>query len=87
MSWARRLNRESMFDSFEFIALEPSEEERGKGEDEAFITFIVRMRNKETGGEVAFRERSRFIRAEGLWLYASGEVGIESELGLNELNV
>eukprot|EP00962_Isochrysis_galbana_P015383 scaffold4414_cov135-Isochrysis_galbana.AAC.1 len=118
VAWAKQLNRESMFDSFDFIGLvlvpqqgKPQEgaaqvgvaQEEGaqeggardreegaresvSGTDEAFITFRVALRNRETGAEIAFRERSRFVRERGEWLYASGEVGMDQELGLDVLN-
>jgi uncharacterized protein YchJ len=152
VAWARQLNRESMFDSFEFVRLDPGPEEWGREEgpvergapegpqagagaegpqaenapqgaqevgpngtaegptiiadeasnnsdvtsndtedslrkpNEAFISFRVVMRNRETGREMALRERSRFLREKGEWLYASGALDAEGELGLGVLN-
>jgi SEC-C motif-containing protein len=105
VAWARQLNREGMFDSFDFLGLQhgphqageqhekaaeggAQEEPReaGADPDEACISFRVVLRNRETGSEVGVRERSRFVREAGEWLYASGEVGTDGDLGLDILN-
>jgi len=85
-AWARELNQEGMFDSFVFVGLAPGPEEGGSGADEAFIEFRVDLRNEQTGAEISFRERSRFVREGGGWLYASGDVATDADMGLDVLN-
>lgn len=75
VAWARSLNREGMFDDFVFVGLDAGAVEPGDSADEAYIDFSVRMRPRDGGAEIGFRERSRFVRAGEGWLYASGEVG------------
>lgn len=74
VAWARSLNREGMFDDFEFVRLEAGSEEVGQNDDERYIDFRAVLRPRAGGEEVAFRERSRFLREGGGWLYASGDV-------------
>jgi len=84
VAWARQLNREGLFDDFDFVRLEAGEEEPGATDDECFITFraVMRPRGDSDSGaggeEMAFRERSRFVKDEAAWppcwLYAGGEV-------------
>lgn len=70
IAWAKLLNREGMFDSYEFVALEHGEEHVDG--DTGTIDFTVRLRAKD-GQEKAVRETSTFLRnKEGVWQYASG---------------
>jgi len=82
VAWARALDREGMFDGFEFVRLEAGPEE-ASSDREAFITFRAVLRPKEGGEELAFTERSRFVRedAQSGWLYASGEVRTDGDDG------
>ena len=73
-----------MFDSYNFVALEPGEEEAESDDREGFITFKVRLQAKGNGAggqsiegqETIISERSRFLHdGEPLcWRYAGGEV-------------
>ena len=42
------------------------------GEDEAYVTFKACL--KQHGEDVSFREKSRFLKVDGRWLYHSGEI-------------
>ena len=72
--WARLLDREGMFDSFDFVELSVGAAEDGAGADESFLTFKATLRPRDGGEDQTFTERSRFLRSGGTWLYASGEV-------------
>ncbi|KAL3803862.1 hypothetical protein HJC23_004024 [Cyclotella cryptica] len=88
VAWANSLNKYGMFDSFEFVKLEPGPEElSAENENEGFIEFNVTLRAKDpsyledvstmiSGQETKITERSRFVRdpTTGVWTYASGEV-------------
>lgn len=88
VAWANSLNKYGMFDSFEFVRLEPGPEELSlESENEGFIEFNVTLRAKDpsyledvstliSGQETKITERSRFLRDPntGVWTYASGEV-------------
>ena len=82
VAWSKDLNKNGMFDSFDFIQLTPGEEEMSDGnENEGFVEFKVKLRAKEdsdyvAGQETVITERSRFIRDpnDGSWKYASGDV-------------
>jgi SEC-C motif domain protein len=75
VTWATDLNRKGMFDSFEFIELQPGPEEIDG--NKAYIDFSVRMR--ATDGEqleTRVTEKSLFLKDPDtqIWSYASGEV-------------
>ena len=55
-------------------------QEPGAFEGEAYIEFAVVMRPRGGGREMTFRERSRFVRVGGGWLYASGDVASDGAL-------
>ena len=84
VEWIKDLDKKGMFDSYEFVALEPGEEEVGSDDKEGFITFKVRLQAKDNGAggesidgqETIISERSRFLYdGEPLcWRYAGGEV-------------
>ena len=86
IKWARRLDREQMFDSFQFAGLEVGELEEGEREDTAYLSLRVTLLpiDKQTGLQsqpepMVFSERSKFLRsAKGHWLYAAGEVRSEA---------
>ena len=78
VSWANDMNRNGMFDSFEFVNLIPGEEEIDALDEEnaGFVEFRVTFRAKESNGwggggnnndivagrETVIVERSRFLR-------------------------
>lgn len=82
IAWAKDLNKNGMFDSYEFVNLtilnEQNDDEKGQG----LLEFKVTLRAKEdkgsmiAGQEMTVIETSTFIKDEvtGKWLYASGEV-------------
>ena len=88
VQWANSLNRDGMFDSFNFVQLEAGPEETGDNENEGYIEFTVTLRSKDnsilehhadvisTGQETKVTERSKFIRDPNttVWRYASGVV-------------
>jgi len=83
VAWARDLDRGGMFDSFDFVKLEPGEEEISEeNENEGFLAFEVTLRAKEDGNaslagqETVISERSKFVRdtTHGTWSYVSGDV-------------
>jgi len=81
ITWAKDMNKNGMFDSFQFVALEPGPEIFGKDDKEVFIDFKVRMQAVKdfgdcvTGQEMVIGEKSRFICDDsGKWTYASGDV-------------
>jgi len=85
IKWARKLNKESMFDSFSFSGLEVGELEPGSTEDEQFLSLRVSLMPIDAAGlktqtdPMVFSERSKFLRSKaGAWLYAAGEVRTEA---------
>ena len=83
VAWAKDLNKGGMFDSFDFVKLEPGNEEMSdNNENEGYVEFKVTLRAKEdkdgslAGQETVISERSRFLRdtSDGSWSYASGDV-------------
>ena len=85
IKWARKLNKEQMFDSFEFRGLEVGELENGASDAEQFLSLRVSLMPVDAAGlakqvePTVFTERSRFLRnAKGAWLYAAGEVRTEA---------
>jgi SEC-C motif-containing protein len=77
VSWAKDLDKEGMFDSFEFVGLEVDRLSDEKDtENEAFLDFKVRLRGRSAedtpgrarsaasieGEETVISERSRFLR-------------------------
>lgn len=89
VKWATSLNRYGMFDSFDFVKLEPGPEEPStEDENVGFINFNVTLRandesyledhagNIAPGQETTMTERSKFIRdpSTGVWTYSSGDV-------------
>ena len=85
IKWAKRLNKESMFDSFKFVGLEVGELEEGSKETEQFLSLRVTLMPIDAAGlpkqadPMVFSERSKFLRSsKGAWLYAAGEVTTEA---------
>jgi uncharacterized protein YchJ len=88
--WAKELDKNGMFDSFEFVGLNIINEEIV--ENEAYLEFTVRLRgrtyedsSKRTeqsslssieGEETVVSEKSKFIKdsTTGIWKYAGGDV-------------
>jgi len=81
IAWAKDLNKQGIFDSFEFVSLQVGEEVKGANNDETFLEFKVRMRSKEDDTqETTVTEKSRFLRGkDGEWAYAGGEVRSDVE--------
>ncbi|KAL7513566.1 hypothetical protein ACHAXN_010799 [Cyclotella atomus] len=101
VDWANSLNKYGMFDSFDFVKLEPGPEEKSvDNEDEGYIEFSVTLRARDqtylenhtnaiiSGQETRMTERSTFIRdpSSGVWSYASGDVR-SSVAGLEDLQL
>lgn len=80
MAWAKSLNKNGMFDSFNFIQLHvvsQEEEEQDNTKEDAVIIiteFQVTLQSQESGQETTVTERSRFKCHNGQWLYAGGDV-------------
>ena len=82
IEWVKDLDKTGMFDSYDFIKLEPGEEEAGSDDKEGYIEFKVRMKARAAaddsleGNETVISERSRFLcDGEPLcWRYAGGDV-------------
>jgi Uncharacterized protein conserved in bacteria len=83
VSWLKDLNRDGMFDSYDFISLEPGPQELSEeNSKEGFIEFKAHLRaNSNLGGhvqgqEIVVREKSRFLCSGDppSWLYAGGIV-------------
>lgn len=82
IAWAKEVNKNGMFDSFEFVGLTVLGDEEHTSDTEAFVEFEVKLRaNQRTGsvleGQITnIRERSKFLKDEetGAWTYASGDV-------------
>ncbi|CAB9516951.1 UPF0225 protein [Seminavis robusta] len=75
VTWAKDLNRDGMFDSFDFIELQPGPEEIVGSK--AYIDFTVRMRSRDgEQQETIVSEKSLFLIDPDtqIWSYASGEV-------------
>lgn len=66
-----------MFDSFEFVSLEPGASSYGTDENESFLEFKVELRAKDGSGKETISEKSRFLKEDDRWLYAGGEVRSE----------
>jgi SEC-C motif-containing protein len=80
LAWAQSLNRDGMFDSLEFLALEHGVEEVDADTGTGTIEFKVRMKAKKrdddplSDQETFATERSIFLRdASGAWLYSTGD--------------
>ena len=82
VAWAKKLDKNGMFDSFEFSGLTLLGNEEHVNDSEAFVEFEVRLRaNQRTGTTLegqttTVRERSKFLKDQetGVWTYASGDV-------------
>jgi SEC-C motif-containing protein len=86
IAWAKDLHANGMFDSYDFVALQPGTAVAGAEDDEAFLDFTVRLRTRDTEAptDTVVAETSRFLKVDGSWLYASGEVR-STEAGLTDL--
>jgi SEC-C motif-containing protein len=83
VAWVKDLNRDGMFDSYDFLSLEAGSQEISEDNDkEGFLEFKVNLRANESmggeikGQEIVVRERSRFlcVGEPASWLYAGGDV-------------
>ena len=72
IAWAKSLDKNGMFDSYEFVNLNVIE--IAEGEDQAFIDFQVKLRSNANGEETIVAETSHFLKENGRWTYASGNV-------------
>jgi len=86
VKWAKKLDKEQMFDTFRFDGLEIGESEAGATDRESFLSLLLKLtpidkRSKlPTQAEpMVFSERSKFVQnAKGAWLYAAGDVTTET---------
>eukprot|EP00525_Craspedostauros_australis_P000440 CAMPEP_0198131162 /NCGR_PEP_ID=MMETSP1442-20131203/55538_1 /TAXON_ID= /ORGANISM="Craspedostauros australis, Strain CCMP3328" /LENGTH=243 /DNA_ID=CAMNT_0043791919 /DNA_START=73 /DNA_END=804 /DNA_ORIENTATION=- len=93
VAWAKSLDKEGMFDSYDFVKLNVlSDEEAGKDENESYVAFEVVLRAMQRlaedgleGKETVISEKSRFLKdlTDGSWSYAGGEVR-SGESGLED---
>jgi SEC-C motif domain protein len=81
VAWAKELDRNGMFDSYEFVGLTVLGDQELTSEDEGFVEFEVKLRANKAAGAIAdqtsvVKERSRFLRdpETKIWSYASGDV-------------
>ena len=75
IKWARDLDKNGMFDSYDFVSLERGAASAGANANESFLDFKVKLRaNDGSGQETVISETSRFLKEGDQWLYASGEV-------------
>lgn len=80
--WAKDLNRDGMFDSYDFVSLNAGEVEISEDNpNEGYIEFKVNLRANSNGShlegqEITVCERSKFLFDGNppRWRYASGEV-------------
>jgi SEC-C motif domain protein len=99
IAWAKQLNKNGMFDSYEFVALEPvgattytmisnnGDDDDETNSQEAFLEFNVRLKSIRDGKETIVSEKSRFLKDErNRWLYASGDVRSQ-EAGLEDIKL
>jgi len=87
IAWAKDLNKQGMFDSFDFVGLEILGGEDFVDDNDGYLEFQVTMRGKDggtssaavAGKETVVKERSRFLRDPDTkaWTYASGDVRSE----------
>ena len=81
IKWAKELDKNGMFDSCDFVALEPVEQiSQGSDDKEAFLEFKVTLRAKGSGETTVISEKSRFLLEDQDnqgWLYAGGDVRSE----------
>ena len=82
IAWAKDLNKNGMFDSYDFVKLTILNDHNDNAKEEGLLEFKVTLRAKEdkgimiAGQEMTVIEESTFMRDvfTGKWLYASGEV-------------
>lgn len=86
VAWATDMNRNGMFDSFDFVNLSiiGEEEISANNENEGYVEFKVTFQAKKRAGDdesvvgqrTVIMERSRFLRnpSDNSWSYASGDV-------------
>lgn len=95
LAWVKDMNREGMFDSYEFVNLAAGPQEISEDDEkEGFIDFKVNLRANENlgedvqGQEIVVRERSRFLCSgePASWSYAGGDVTSEIE-GLEDMKL
>lgn len=76
IKWARKM---SMFDSFDFVSLDVGEAEVGPPEsgkvEVMFLSpniFTLQSKNELSKPPVATAERTKFVKRDGVWLFAEG---------------
>ena len=94
VAWAKKLNKNRMFDGFDFVSLEIGEQEAGATDDEVFISpNVFTLRPKEMSKQpLVMRESTKFVRRNGKWFFASGavtseEAGLKGQVLESEKNV
>lgn len=81
VAWAKDLDRNGMFDSYDFVGLTVLGDEEISNENEGFVNFEVRLRANQAVDQIegqiqVIKERSKFLRdpETKVWSYASGDV-------------
>ena len=81
VAWAKKLNKGSMFDQFEFVSLEVGEVQAGATDDEVFLSpnkFTLQPKDALGSPPLVMQERTKFVRRKDAWLFASGTVTSEA---------
>jgi len=78
IAWAKKLNKDRMFDNFAFVKLDVGERELGENDDEAYLTpnkFTLQPKDALSQPPLVMMERTKFVRKRsGAWQFASGAV-------------
>jgi len=62
IAWAKKLNKNMMFDGFSFVSLEIGEREEGTADYEAILSPNVFTVRPAQGDDLVMRERTRFVK-------------------------
>ena len=62
VAWAKKLNKNMMFDGFSFVSLEIGEREESADDDEAFLAPNVFTVQPVQGDALVMRERTKFVK-------------------------
>jgi len=81
VAWAKKLNKNMMFDGFSFVSLEIGKREDSAADDEAFLSPNVFTVRPAEGDAMVMRERTKFVKRKEAWLFSEGTVTSE-EWGL-----
>lgn len=78
IAWAKKLNKDRMFDNFEFVKLDVGEFEAGGADDEAYLVpnkFTLQPKDALSQPPLVMMERTKFVRTKsGAWQFAEGAV-------------